>query len=377
MSVFEYTVDDSLFLYELEVQGNTGDYLEYYCEVIEGLFFDDLLWLTDISLIEEVIDFSEDFTPSHEPYCVLFESVNFSEDFVTPSRVYGSFVSVISKPEVTPVEIYWFGVDVVHGPDIFYQECIESLNIDSDSVVANMYVDTIYESFWIDLETPAGVDIPFWVVSRFVATDIINFRHDVSQEYYFNNVLDERLYPFDDISRCFGQSLSDSLRLVSAASLAHGRVIDEHVTIAGECGSAWYGALDANDRFTAFDFVLDEKYYDHILEEVISVIDDFSITPTFSMTASSVFQVYDDIVGSTAYSRMVVDSLVLSSAASYGYFVLHNIDDEISIVDSVALKFTSLAIISDAISILGETTSSASILSLALDSLVVYDDIQD
>lgn len=374
MSSFDFTVDDSLQLYELEVQCNTGDHLEYENTIIEGLFFDELLWLTDISLIEETLDFSEDFTASHEPYCILGDALSFSEDFVTPTRVYGSFMSVVTKKEVTPVEIYWFGIDIVHGPDVFYQECIESLYFASNPTLANLFFDTIYESFWIDLEVPAGIATPYWLVSALSTTDLVNFRHEIFQEYYFNNVIEEALYPFDDLFYGYGRSVVEFIGVRDLSIYAHGRTVEESLLLEEACGSYWSGSMYAIDSISSIDDVIDERYYEYILEELVDVSDDFSINPSFSETIKSVLDISDDVDGFVAFLRTLAESLVLTSVSSHIYNIMEVTDETVDFSDSTGVDFIVSSLVSDAIVLID--TSSGTIQSdiLALESLILYDE---
>lgn len=118
MSVFLSEIEEYLLFSEKQ-QGNVN---------ISGLIFDEYLYeafdleqtvyRVSTELLSEEISFLEGFSPDH--ICVLTDTFNFEEiKLGIPTFVNAVSLEVLHSAPVSPVDICFMQVDILHGPDTF------------------------------------------------------------------------------------------------------------------------------------------------------------------------------------------------------------------------------------------------------------------
>jgi hypothetical protein len=187
-----------------EVQGNVNVVgLVFESDIDEALGVDHEVYLVWIEQIEDGLAAESGLEPVHD--LLVTENIGLTETMGgIPVEVYQSNVTVISAREAAPVRVGWFGVNVVHGADTFFEEVYSGLHCRiSMAKAVPYYWETVYESF--DMEWHNILPHPGITLSRAIpAFDFVNMRHVTTPEFYFNNLVKEsKMYSFDRIYLCF------------------------------------------------------------------------------------------------------------------------------------------------------------------------------
>jgi hypothetical protein len=182
-----FEIDEYLWFSEA-IQGNVN---------VAGLVFDDLIEETlDLGpeevltvysdVLEDTIGLEEgDFKGIHWP--AIGDSLAFSEFFGTPLRVRQTLLNVVMTNPLVPALIAHVHMDILHGVDTYWEEV--SSELQCHSAYANAvpyYWEWIFESIDIDMTEPQPLP-PITLALYLLQNDLVNMRHEVIQEYFFNS----------------------------------------------------------------------------------------------------------------------------------------------------------------------------------------------
>ena len=377
MSVFDLDLSDFFFATSSDVQGNKFNGLEFSDVVTSGLFFDEFDFLTSFDFIDESFDLSESFSANHEPFCYLSESIGFSEEYPLYSSVALSVVNYATPLRVSPVKVYWIGLDILHGPDCFFEECIDTLYAFSSATIANLFFDTLYDDYLVDLYPPdsTGIDVARIV---FLQTGDLLVSTDTSvQEYYFNNICDERFFVFPLAIRGFPCMVSDRLGLRDPVLFAHTRSIDEALALIGACGTAWEGQETLSEAFTTYDESLLEKYYDHLLSESIAFVMANDAYSEISALADEAALFVDSQSSFSAQYQILMESLIASEVSSLVFACFEDASDAFSVDHDTLCRQLLVDIVHDTCEALAASDFQIGVFEKVLESLVSYEVIEE
>ncbi|OQY13627.1 MAG: hypothetical protein B6I31_00825 [Desulfobacteraceae bacterium 4572_19] len=214
MSIFNNTIEEYIFLNQ-QSQGNVN---------IPGLVFDDLLdeslSLTDrpltvnVEMVESGLDFTESLEPVHDMF--LWEELTFSEMLGFPARVKQVAINVIHQPIVSPIDLCFMQVDIIHGVDVFREEVSSALHFptESDDIarISQYSWPVCYESIDFEFEMTEGTPGVTKVVYG-VSDSLINFRHTIEAEWFFNSISLEQLFLYDEYKWGWGHKIDESMAL--------------------------------------------------------------------------------------------------------------------------------------------------------------------
>lgn len=377
MSVFEFDVTDSFSPYDNEVQGNKFPGLEFDDVLTDALFFDEEFGLSSFEILDEFLDFTESFVPSHDPYCIIREGFNLLEEFAAPAWVHLSAVNIIHSMRVSPVSFHWVSLDVLHGPDAFFEECIETMYLYSMTMVANLFFDTIYDDYFMDLDPPYQTFVDVARIMKLTVSDLSIFSCVSVQEYYFNNTCDERFFVFPLALRGFPCIASDRLVLRDPVLFAHTRSIDEALALTEACGSTWDGQETLSDAFVSFDENLLEKYYEHILSESIAfVMVNDAYSELLALADESVVLADTPTSFSTQY-KILMESLIASEVSSLLFACFEEASDDFSVDHDTLCRQLYVDIVHDTCEALALTDFQIGVFEKVLESLVSYEVIEE
>jgi hypothetical protein len=268
-----FEIDEYLWFDET-IQGNVN---------VAGLVFDDLIEETiDLGpeevltvysdVIEEALGFAEgDFTGNH--WVSVSDWIDFQEAFGPPLRVRQSVLNVIMTTPVTPALIAHVHLDVLHGVDVFWEEVSSELQIHSSYANAVPYYwEWIFESLGIDMTEPQPRP-PITLTLKLLSNDLVNMRHDVTQEYLFNSKCFEEFFIWDGIVWGWDKRLADSLVDIDSIQEIIGKVADDYIYMGDGPVPRVKVVQIIDDRVFIFDAGTHEKYYLLTAADTIDISD--------------------------------------------------------------------------------------------------------
>ena len=272
MSDIYLDIDEYIWLAEYQ-QGNVN---------VGGLVFDDLIedildvgldaYIVWVDLIESSMGLADSIDqPYHHP--LINESLVLREVFGVPTRVRQSVLNVIMNAPVVPIMVSHMHLDVLHGPDIYWEEVASELQAQSSYVNAVPYYwEWVYESLDIDMTEPQP-EPPIYLAMYFLNNDLVNMRHDVEQEYFFNSKCLESFFLWDGIVWGWNHLVDSPLVNTDFIQEIIGKVADDYLYLE-EASVPLIKVLHLiDDRIFVFDAVVDEKYYLLAAEDTIDVGD--------------------------------------------------------------------------------------------------------
>ena len=268
----EILVED-YFLCTEYMQGNVN---------VPGLVFDDLIneevvfgeecFFVFFDVVEDAFEIACDY--------FSFHLVDVDDNFHLatnmgniPVEVYKNVLQVAYARAAAPVRVWWFGVNVVHGPDTFFEEVYSNVHCRVPFTLAVPYYwETVHESFDVEfhnIQPHPGVHKALKLQSN----DFFNMRHNVWQEYYFNCRSDERLFAYDTLKWGWGHGVAEPFAIDAHAHSALGRLIDEHIRFHGGLKEAWKGEEDIKEILFAWDAAMEARGWTHLIEESTGIED--------------------------------------------------------------------------------------------------------
>lgn len=298
MTIHELELEDYLWFVEYQ-QGNVN---------IAGLVFDDLLedelsldhevYHVWIDIIVEDLTIAEDFNPYHLPS--ISENIDFSEFFGSPLRVKQTVLNVVTQDILSPALIAHVHMNVLHGPDVYWEEVSDELQCTSSYVNAVPYYwEWVYESWNMEVTDP-DPEPSLYVTFNFTVTDLLVSTDTQTQDYLYNSKCDEILFLWDLYAWGWDMDALSSLICTDAIQEAIGKVAED---------SLYFEDLETiiaktnhlmDETLMAYDTSIDEKYYvlesldtfdlsDLIVDaygvtiEEIIILDENTIVPVFLM----------------------------------------------------------------------------------------------
>lgn len=315
MSEIYLEAEDYLWFVE-SIQGNVN---------VAGLVFDDLIeetfdaghdaYVAWTDLIDDTFGITEDFNPYHLP--AINESLVFGEFFGSPLRVAQSILNVMTKAPMTPVKIAHVYVEILHGPDSFWEEVSSELQCHSSYANAVPYYwEWIYESLDIDMTEPQPLP-PIYLRLKLLSNDLVNMRHNVIQEYLFNSKCFEYFFIWDRYKWGWKKGISDSLGSADAIREIIGKVADEYILLKENLADNLKAQHIINDVYFTYDRVLNERYWVLTIEDEV-IIAESAIWPYApEMLVQEMIGVSDAIMPEPFFWILANESLVLRDALTY------------------------------------------------------------
>ena len=316
MQVF---VEEYLGLFS-DIQGNVNVLGLVFDSVVDSeLGVDVAIHTVNVDEICDTFGISSDFFPYHLPNVISSLALACDIGSGPQARVFGFDVDTIYKQtDFAPVDVWWFGANLVHGPDTFYEEIYSNLYADvSRCDSAPHYYETSFDSFGIEfsnMQPHPGVHIAF----KFSVANLFNMRHATDPEYIFNSTSVERFSVFDRDAFGHGKLATSTVGLQDFTYRILGSSVDEHFSL-------------ADRQFFLESFHVAEKLVlsaaPLYMREFLEAVDDF-----YSMDADSVedfwlihsvveqLEVRDPISGVAA--RQMLASDIIRTVATLG--VLHH-----------------------------------------------------
>ena len=232
MADFDIHVDELCMLYEYQ-QGTLFNGLEYFDTVEEGLDISCPTYIVFVDELSETMGFSESYAPVH--MLVVLEGLGLEEQFGFPSQVSATSLEVIHGQVVRPVDICYFGLEVLHGVDIFWEEVSSEIHSTSFAKGVPYHWLMLYEYFEV-LDDGTIVKVTFSEVP-----DRINMRHTVTQLYNFNNFVNEQLFTYGWPGIAWGKAVDENLSSLDALSEIIGLSAIDYLWNQDKTDSKWIG----------------------------------------------------------------------------------------------------------------------------------------
>jgi hypothetical protein len=307
MADIELAVDEYLWLTEYQ-QGNVN---------VSGLVFDDLVeesfdlgheaYVVWTDQIEETLGIQEAFTPYHFPS--VGDTIAFAEIFGgAPIRVKQSVLNVVYTAPLMPIKVAHMHLDVVmSGSDVYLEEVSDELQILSSYANAVPYYwDSIFESFNISMEEPQPY-LPIYLRLYLTVSDLVNMRHEVTQEYLFISQCLEEFFFWERIVWGWDHLVVESLVDTDTLQEIIGKLADEYVFFNTELIPGVVIHPCTEEVFFVWDEGTHEKYFVHTIEEGVAFAD----------------ALYE-ILGCEVYEELTVQEVSES-----GVILAHSVADEI------------------------------------------------
>ena len=175
---------------------------------------------------------------------------------------------------VTPALIANVHLDVLHGVDIYWEDVSDELQCHSSYANAVPYYwEWIFESIDIDMTEPQPLS-PIYLRLYLLATDLVNMRHDVEQEYLFNSMCFEEIFIWDEIVWGWDHLVADSLVDTDSIQEIIGKIADDYLYL-GDAPVPQVTVLHIMDeRFFIFDEGTHEKYYLLVAADTFAIMED-------------------------------------------------------------------------------------------------------
>lgn len=271
MSFHDIVSEEYLLFDDPLVQGNVNaPGLQFEEELSSSLFALDQIYNTSIEVLESTINFIESFSPSHEGFCDLSDSVNLVDIHGSPVRVNRARMLVAHKPRVSPVDLALFYVDLVHGVDVYYQDVVEVLLVNSSPVVSErheVWVDEPLNIFFVPVPGKADVYVRL-SASTFSTLSAFDL---ATREYILSNSIVEYLGPYDSVS--FGRQLyaHSSISLLGVVLDALGYSFNEFVDISSSSRLSGDHVLCADSELTLHSTLFFQRIYEAAVDENIQI----------------------------------------------------------------------------------------------------------
>ena len=313
-----FEIEEYLWLSEA-IQGNVN---------VAGLVFDDIIedglglgpeevLTVFVEQLEDSLDLVEAFDPYHEAF--VNDTLGFHEQFGTPLRVRQSVLNLIMTSPLTPAIIAHIHLDVLHGVDIFWEEVSSELQCHSSYANAVPYYwEWIYESLDIDMTEPQP-EPPIILVLYLEDNDLVNMRHEVEQEYFFNSKCFEEFFIWDGYA--WGWDHLVESPLVSAETIQEiiGKVADEYLYLQDGSVPKVKVVQIMDERFFIFDAGTHEKYYLLTAADTIAIMDgevSFVAVATVG-TVNEALGISETASPQTAFMKLATESLVFADVSNY------------------------------------------------------------
>lgn len=264
----------------------------------------------------EQINEEFDLAPGFDPYHILALSESFEIHGIlgeVPIEVHHANINVVHAREAAPVKIWWFGANVIHGPDVFFEEVISNVHCRSTYANAVPYhFREVYES--IDFEFHNIQPHPGITKTVKLSTgDLVNMRHSVDRQYYFNNLSADRLFAYDGSVWGWGHDIDDQFQVGDHAVRQLVFSLIDHLFPGDTASGQWKGGVSANENLFAWD----KGQIVHVWPDVLSEgmgITDTAVVPILE-TLLETLDATEDIGGTNWINQLTAADRVIAEAA--------------------------------------------------------------
>ena len=316
MSVFNDVLDDYLW-FETYMQGNVN---------VPGLVYDDLFqeyldvldegYTVNVDLVESGIDFSEAFAPEH--LVLLSEQFNLSELFGFPTRAKQVAINVMHQPVVSPVELCFMQVDIIHGIDMYWEEVADNMHFptENDDItrVAFLHLCWCYEEWDFSFDMAPGTP-GVWKSVSSTASDLVNMQHDVSPEYYFNNLSEERFFIYDLPIIAWPHFVGDGYVITDNIRTYLGIAVADYLFTQSDSETHWIGKQTVKSSVFIWDKDNIVNLFPETAFDVIDLANDFYTASIESLVES--IDIADDLSNVAGISTVTVtETMTLKVIAS-------------------------------------------------------------
>lgn len=321
MSDAYFVVEEYLWFNEYQ-QGNVN---------VAGLVFDDLIEETlelgreDVLTVfsEQIADsfeFSESFAPLHLPVCS--ETFNIYEFFGTPLRVRQSVVNLIMEPPLVAAKIAAVHLDILHGIDIYWEEVSSEVMLRTTYANAVPYYwEYMYESFDIDMTEPQP-EPPIIIAVNLDVTDLVNMRHEIVQEYFFNSKCFEELFIWTDQSWCWAHAILEELSSVDAVQEIIGKVAYDTICGSEEVTPKVNVKHWLYDIIFAFDRSVAERFYLILADDTFTMTDGIIEMCGAPTRVEETLEFVDTPVYKYIVSGLATESLVFEDFGAFAHTLI-------------------------------------------------------
>ena len=215
---------------------------------------------------------------------------------------------------VVPALIANVHMDVLHGVDIYWEELSSELQAHSSYVNAVPYWwEWIYESFNIEMTEPQPLP-PLLVVRKLTVNDLVNMRHDVSQEYLFNSKCFEELFVWDAVVWGWDKQVTSPLAGADAVQEIIGKVADDYLYLVDGQTLLLKVKHLIDDRVFIFDAGTHEKYYLLMAADTIAIMENEVSFRAISGVGAIVeaLGVSETVFTQAAFTRLAAESLTFA-----------------------------------------------------------------
>lgn len=236
------------------VQGNVNaSGLVWEHDIEESISLTQDIYLRWIEQIADGFDLKDTLDESY--HVLLLEEILTFQEIMgnVPLEVYHANINVVHERKAAPVKVWWVGANVIHGPDTFYEDVVENCHFRSTYVQAVPYYWIhLYES--IDFEFHNIPPEPAIIKSLHMETgDLVNLRHNVIQEYYFNSVSNERIFIYDSHVWGWKHDIEDQVAIGDYAIRELGFKLIDYLFPQDQVVSAWKGSVSLEDWLFTWD----------------------------------------------------------------------------------------------------------------------------
>lgn len=328
MSILDVDISETILFYEY-CQGNSFNGLEYDDTIEDGFgLYHDVYHVWN-DLLEDSMGLEAAFTPYH--YMVIGERLSLGEEFGLPIRVSATNLAVIHEQRIRQVDIAFFGLEVLHGVDIFWEEV-------SSAWHATEYTQGV-PYYWFDNIDYLGLDVNSTVVKVNFAQslDRLNMRHNVDQTYDFNNIIQDRFFIYDWPNIGWGKTAKDSMLFADTAARAIGFSLYEYLFPQSVADSKFVGDHVIRDNAFIWDKSQQVKGYSDTLE-VIFDLSDIMSAPYFGRLVSGL-DICDDLeLTNTITSLALAETIKAISTVAVCLNIAFGVNDVLTMLDEFTLS---------------------------------------
>ena len=270
MTTMFVEISDYAGFYE-DIQGNVNaSGLVYEHDIDEAFEVYQSVYTVWTDQIDDGFTVTPDFNPYH--HLLLTETLAVQETMGNiPIEVYKTNINVIHAREAAPVRVWWFGVNVVHGADTYFEEVYSNAHMRSTYVNAVPYhFRHIYES--INFEFNNIQPLPGVYKSLYMQTgDLINFRHSVFRQYYFNNLAKDHFFAYDIPALAWKHDLGDDF-VITADTVGDIAIAVHDIFWSQDTNmSSWIGSQTVTSNCFQWDKAESVRAFSHILAEAVAL----------------------------------------------------------------------------------------------------------
>jgi hypothetical protein len=302
---------------------------------VAGLVFDDLLEETlDLGPeevltvysdeVEETLDFADDpRRVGGQHWMVVSDTFLLGEIFGgSATRVKQSVLNVVYTKPVMPIKIAHMHLDVVmSAASLFMEEVSSELQIRSAYANAVPYYwEQLFESFNIEMAEPQPY-LPIYLKLLLSASDLVNMRHDVTQEYLFNSYCREELFIWDVILRGWDHLVADSLVNTDTIKEIIGKIADDYLYLEAAPVPGILVLHLIDDRVFLFDASDAERYYLLLADETIEITDG-EVSFVDAGTIGETMCIRDTVSPQTVFMLLATESLAFVDIDSFIHGVI-------------------------------------------------------